>query len=145
MLRRLCRGYMEMLVKYIIPAWQCNSLICLAPPAATPKPFYVRVIRSKGGWLYSVVALWFPGNGSLKLDRGSANTLPLPTSLSLCSLILSFSSSIYSFLSISWDNELPRNIEHWNWNSIHTCFQNILKNKRKRKKENKTWTNEIEL
>lgn len=27
-------GYMEMLVKYIIPAWQCNSLICLAPPAA---------------------------------------------------------------------------------------------------------------
>lgn len=31
-------GYMEMLVKYIIPAWQCNSLICLAPPAATPKP-----------------------------------------------------------------------------------------------------------
>lgn len=31
-------GYMEMLVKYIIPAWQCNSLICLAPPAATLKP-----------------------------------------------------------------------------------------------------------
>lgn len=28
----LGRGCMEMLVKYIILAWQCNSLICLAPP-----------------------------------------------------------------------------------------------------------------
>lgn len=27
---------MEMLVKYIIPAWQCNSLIC-APPARHPR------------------------------------------------------------------------------------------------------------
>lgn len=48
---RLCRGYMEMLVKYIIPAWQCNSLICLAPPAALPQ-----TIRALQGWMAVVVS-----------------------------------------------------------------------------------------
>lgn len=44
----LVRGCMEMLVKYIIPAWQCNSLIS-APPARDPGGCWKTESQSEGG------------------------------------------------------------------------------------------------